>query len=146
VGDEISSLTYQGSGSSSDVIEKAEDLIQDIRQKSTSADRDIKRVSTIRNVGESLGQIINEGAGAEFPFKFSPLEAKIGGIDRGMLTVIGGFTSQCKTSLVIQLADDFASSDFKTVICSSEMPELQIMQRVLCRRCHIDSENFSISD
>jgi len=138
----ISSSAYDESASSSKVIEEAEDLLLDIRRKSVADSKDISRVSTVKMVGQSLGQRIHKGMKAEFPFKFSPLEAKIGGIDRGILTMIGGYTSQSKSSLAIQLADEFADSNFKVLFCSSEMPQLQIMIRIVCRRCHIDSEKF----
>lgn len=143
LGEKISSSAYNESIDSNEAIKSAEDLLLDIRRKSAPDDQKVSQVSSIKIIGESFGKTIHTGVEPEFPFKFSPLQAKIGGIDRGMMTVIGGYTSQSKTSLIVQLADnDFADSGFKTLICSSEMPELQIMQRIICRRCHIDSEKF----
>ncbi len=142
LGEKISSSVYDESVDSGEAIETAEDLFLDIRRKSATDSQKVSLVSSIKTIGKTFSKTIHTGVEPEFPFKFSPLQTKIGGTDRGILTLIGGYTSQAKTTLAIQLADDFADANNKTLICSSEMPELQTIQRIICRRCHIDSEKF----
>lgn len=118
-----------------DVLEKAQELVAKVAQEISPR----SEILPIKEVAESLEMIIKENIGADFPFKFEPLRKRCDGIDRGMLTVIGGYTSQTKTTLSIQLADEFAEDGSRVAICSSETAELQIAQRIICRRCHVDS-------
>ncbi len=117
------------------VLEKAQELIAKAAQETMP----ISKIFKVKEVAESLEMLIEKNIGADFPFKFEPLRKRCDGIDRGMVTVIGGYTSQAKSTLSIQLGDEFAEDGNKVAICSSEMPELQIAHRILCRRCHIDS-------
>jgi len=110
-------------------------LIAEVVQETTPS----SEILPIKEVAESLQMIIKENIGGDFPFKFEPLRKRCDAVDRGGLTVIAGHTSQCKTTLSLQLADEFAQDGNRVAICSSETTEIQIAQRIICRRCHIDS-------
>ena len=71
--------------------------------------------------------------GTAHRFKIAYLNRYLGGVDKGEIITIGGFTSQGKTSLAIQLAIDFIDTDEEKRILylSSEMTTLEISRRLL---------------
>ena len=105
-----------------------------------------EKVNRINEIMEDLNIAIKEGIGVEFKFKFTPLRKMLVGLDRGELTVIGGWTSQAKSSLCLQLAIEFAEQGYKVLFCSSEMTEPQIGKRIISLRCHINSMKFKSLD
>ena len=66
-------------------------------------------------------------------FKIELLNSYLGGIDKGELITIGGFTSQGKTSFAIQLAPDFLhkDEDKRVLYLTSEMTPLETSRRIL---------------
>jgi len=122
-----------------EVLNKAQDIISEVSKEKTET---LENIVPVKDIAESLYTILNENLGVDFPFKFPPLKKFVGGLDKGMLTIIGGYTSQGKSTLSIELADQFASDGIKVLFCSSEMTEMQIVERIICRRCHIDSQKF----
>lgn len=73
------------------------------------------------------------GKGVAHRFKIGHLNKYLGGIDKGEIITIGGFTSQGKTSMAVQLAIDFIDTDEekKVLYLSSEMTTLEISRRLL---------------
>lgn len=71
--------------------------------------------------------------GVAHRFKIEYLNKYLGGVDKGEIVTIGGFTSQGKTSFAIQLAIDFIDVDEekKILYLSSEMTALEISRRLL---------------
>jgi len=71
--------------------------------------------------------------GVAHRFKMGHLNRYLGGIDKGEIITIGGFTSQGKTSFAIQLAIDFIDvvEEKKILYLSSEMTALEISRRLL---------------
>ncbi len=71
--------------------------------------------------------------GVAHRFKIGYLNRYLGGVDKGEIITIGGFTSQGKTSFAIQLALDFIDVDEekKILYLSSEMTALEISRRLL---------------
>ncbi|GAI68117.1 unnamed protein product, partial [marine sediment metagenome] len=71
--------------------------------------------------------------GVAHRFKMGHLNRYLGGIDKGEIITIGGFTSQGKTSFAIQLAIDFIDvvEEKKVLYLSSEMTALEISRRLL---------------
>jgi len=120
-----------------DSLEEVAEIIQKVEGESLK-----EKAVRIDDVTKSINKMLDEKTGVEFQFEFYPLKKIAVGIDRGMLTVIGGYTGQAKSSLAIQLADDFASNGHKVLFCTSEMTEAEIGRRMIARRCHIDSMKF----
>jgi len=87
-------------------------------------------------------EVVEKNKGVDFPFSFEPLKVLAAGINRGEVMVIGGYPGQGKTAMSIKLADDFACNNHKVLYCSSEMPVKDIVIRLFCRRCRINSEKF----
>lgn len=77
--------------------------------------------------------LVMSSKGVAHRFKIAALNHYLGGIDKGELMTIGGFTSQGKTSLAIQLAIDFIDVDeYKKVLyLTSEMTPLETARRIL---------------
>ena len=71
--------------------------------------------------------------GVAHRFKIELLNSYLGGIDKGELITIGGFTSQGKTSFAIQLALDFLhkDEDKRVLYLTSEMTPLETSRRIL---------------
>ena len=76
--------------------------------------------------------ILTSDKGVAYKFKIPKLNKYLGGVDKGELITIGGFTSQGKSSFVCQLAIDFAGHSKKRVLyCSSEMTPMELSRRIL---------------
>ena len=69
--------------------------------------------------------------GTEHTFAISALNKYLGGLDKGELLTIGGYTSQGKSDLAIQLAIDFAIKGKKVLFLSTEMLSAEIGRRIL---------------
>jgi len=71
--------------------------------------------------------------GVAHRFKMGHLNKYLGGVDKGEIITIGGFTSQGKTSFAIQLAIDFIDIDEekRVLYLSSEMTPLETSRRLL---------------
>jgi len=70
--------------------------------------------------------------GVAHTFEIDSLNQYLGGIDKGEIVTLGGFTSQGKTSLAIQLAISFAENPQKKVLyLTSEMTPLETSRRIL---------------
>ncbi|MCD6477863.1 MAG: AAA family ATPase [Candidatus Aenigmarchaeota archaeon] len=92
-----------------------------------------------RKIDESLDvvlQRLERHSGPDFNFSLSKLNEQTGGLLRGELMVIGGWTSQGKSSLCINLALDVAMRH-RVLFCSSEMTEQEIARRIYARICEI---------
>jgi len=70
-------------------------------------------------------------SGTKYKFNINSLNYYLGGVDKGEIVTIGGFTSQGKTSCAIQLAIDFAEEGKKILYLSSEMTEIEMGRRIL---------------
>jgi len=80
---------------------------------------------------------IEKQKGVDFRFSLIDLDRELGGLARGELLLIGGFTSQGKSSLCIQMAIDFAEQGKRILFCSSEMSSFEIARRVLGNYCNL---------
>jgi len=135
----IETIIHKNNLGVEEILNKSQDIISKVAKEKTET---LENIVSVKDIAESLYTILNENLGVDFPFKFSPLKKFVRGLDRGMLTIIGGYTSHAKSTLSIELADQFASDGIKVLFCSSEMTEMQIVERIICRRCHIDSQKF----
>jgi len=70
-------------------------------------------------------------AGVKYRFTIPSLNYYLGGVDKGELITIGGYTSHGKSSLAIQLAINFAANGIKVLYLSTEMTPIEIGRRIL---------------
>ncbi len=75
--------------------------------------------------------ILMSSKGTAHKFKIHGLNRYLGGVDRGELITIGGYTSQGKTSLAISLAIDFCYSGKNVLYLTSEMSVYETARRFL---------------
>lgn len=69
--------------------------------------------------------------GTEHKFHMEIFNKYLGGIDKSEIITIGGYTSQGKTDLAIQLAIDFAGNGKKVLYISGEMTTYEVARRIL---------------
>jgi len=69
--------------------------------------------------------------GTEFTFGIEALNKHLGGLDKGELLTIGGYTSQAKSGLAVQMAIDQAIKGRKVLFLSTEMLPAEIGRRIL---------------
>ena len=69
--------------------------------------------------------------GTEFTFGINSLNKYIGGIDKGELLTIGGWTSQCKSVLGMQMAINQCKQDKEVLFLSTEMTPQEVSRRLL---------------
>lgn len=75
--------------------------------------------------------MLNTLKGTEHIFTISSLNKYLGGLDKGELLTIGGYTSQGKSDLAIQLAIDFAIQTKRVLFLSTEMLAEEVGRRIL---------------
>lgn len=85
--------------------------------------------------------LYNSLEGTAYKYKMPELNRYLGGIDKGELCTIGGWTSQGKSSFSIQLAIDFATQDKRVLYLTSEMTPIET-----CRRILANLEGKSVTD
>lgn len=112
----------------------------DFFKKVEDIKKEIEGISRFTNLSDIMGKVldsIEKQEGVDFQFSLMDLNRSLGGLARGELLLIGGFTSQGKSSLCIQMAMDFAEQGKKVLFCSSEMSEFETARRVLGNYCDL---------
>jgi len=85
-----------------------------------------------KNFGQLLEEALESSChGVKFTFGINSLNAILGGVDQSEIVTIGGYTSQGKTSLAIQLCKDFCEKEWRVLYCTSEMSEIETAKRFL---------------
>lgn len=102
-----------------DAILKIEDIPKEENQKE----------ETFSTILENT--LKNSMSGTAYKFDIESLNYYLGGVDKGELVTIGGWTSQGKSCLALQLAIDFAYQGKKILYLSTEMTEIEIGRRIL---------------
>jgi replicative DNA helicase len=69
--------------------------------------------------------------GTEFIFGIESLNKHIGGLDKGELLTIGGWTSQCKSVAGMQMAINQCKQNKKVLFLSTEMTPQEVSRRLL---------------
>jgi len=101
---------------------------------------DIKPRQTYEVILEQTIESIYQNA--RFELKLKQLNSITGGFDKGELMVIGGYSSQGKSSLAIDLSIHFAKNNHKVLYCTSEMSEIEIARRQLSNLAEINILKF----
>jgi replicative DNA helicase len=85
-----------------------------------------------KSLGELLkNTLISSSKGVKYRFKLESFNKVLGGVDIGEIITIGGYTSQGKTSLALQLCKDFCEKNLKVLYCTSEMSDQETARRLL---------------
>lgn len=84
--------------------------------------------------------LLSRGEAPEIPITTLPtLNKKLWGLRKGEVTIVGARTSQGKSSVISQLAWDFATGGKKVLFLSIEMPIKRVIERLFCMVCRIDN-------
>jgi len=85
-----------------------------------------------KSLGELLKHtLISSSRGVKYRFKLESINKVLGGVDICETITIGGYTSQGKTSLALQLCKDFCEQGLRVLYCTSEMSEIETARRLL---------------
>jgi len=85
-----------------------------------------------KSLGELLKHtLISSSQGVKHRFKLKSINKVLGGVDICETITIGGYTSQGKTSLALQLCKDFCEQRLRVLYCTSEMSDKETARRLL---------------
>lgn len=103
-----------------------------------------KSLESLASIGSTyLAELEAQEGGPQINLKSLPtLNDKIYGLNRKRLYVIGGRTSQGKTTLAMQMAMDLADQGLNTYFLSFEMDEREVYLRMLSNLCEIDANHL----
>lgn len=102
----------------------------------------------IAGVSEETFQMILENSftrslkGTDFKFGIDVLNKYLGGLDKGELLTIGGYPSQSKSGLAIQMAINQAEKGKRVLFLSTEMLVPEAGRRILGNKCGINVANM----
>ncbi len=143
----ISELAYDGEGEVERILERSEQLIFDV--SATREQSDIVPVSevlmqTYQHMVENSqreGNLTGEATGFDY------LDKAMGGLHGGELILIAARPAMGKSSLAVNIAENIAIRNGKTVaIFNLEMPKEQLVRRILCSQAMVDSKKMLTGD
>jgi replicative DNA helicase len=143
---QIEALGYEGSPDVEASLNKAEDILFQVRMK-----REPRDFVPIR---DALGQYFDKGEApsalreGEMPYVmtgFAALDDFLGGLQRSDLIVLGARPSMGKTSLALNIARNAAVNQKACVaLCSLEMSRDAVVQRLLSSESGVDSRKVRL--
>ena len=143
VGQEIETIVAEREGETTDMVQRAEDLIYDLTQKRTRGDF----VGTETLVMSSMERLVAASEhGSEvtgLPTGFDDLDRLTGGFRPSNLIVVAARPSMGKTALALCMAEHVALTEEKTVaMFSLEMSGDELTQRLLCSVAMVDASRM----
>ena len=143
VGQEIETLVADREGETTEMVQRAEDLIYDLTQKRTRGDF----VGTDTLVMTSMERLVAASEhGSEvtgLPTGFEDLDRLTGGFRAANLIVVAARPSMGKTALALCMAEHVALAEEKPVaIFSLEMSGEELTQRMLCSVAMVDASRM----
>lgn len=143
VGQEIETLVAEREGETTDMVQRAEDLIYRLTQQRTRGDF----VGTDTLVMTSMERLVAASEhGSEvtgLPTGFEDLDRLTGGFRAANLIVVAARPSMGKTALALCMAEHVALAEEKAVaIFSLEMSGEELTQRMLCSVAMVDASRM----
>ena len=117
-------------------------VVAQITEERMLAQVEKKDFTELKYAAADTCEVVEKNEGVDFPFSYGPLQVLAAGINQTEVMVVGGYTSQGKSALCVKLADAFACGGHKVLYCTSEMSIKDIVIRLFCRRCRINSDKF----
>jgi replicative DNA helicase len=143
---QIEALGYEASPDVEATLNKAEDILFQVRTK-----RDSRDFVLIR---DALGQYFEKGGAPAVPTQgqipyiltgFTALDDFLGGLQRSDLVIVGARPSMGKTSLALNIARNAAVNQKACVaLCSLEMSRDAVVQRLLASESGVDSRKVRL--
>ena len=144
---DISALSYKGSESVENIVEKAEKGIFDIMQnRHTDEFHHIREVAV--SSFEKIEEVyINKGKLTGVPTGFVDFDAKTAGLQKSDLILVAARPSMGKTAFVLNIAQNAAiRNNVPTAIFSLEMSREQLTKRMLCSEAMMDAQKLRTGD
>ena len=144
---DISALSYKGSESVENIVEKAEKGIFDIMQnRHTDEFHHIREVAV--SSFEKIEEVyINKGKLTGVPTGFVDFDAKTAGLQKSDLILVAARPSMGKTAFVLNIAQNAAiRNNVPTAIFSLEMSREQLTNRMLCSEAMMDAQKLRTGD
>lgn len=143
VGQEIETIVAEREGETTEMVQRAEDLIYDLTQKRTRGDF----VGTDTLVMSSMERLVAASEhGSEvtgLPTGFDDLDRLTGGFRPSNLIVVAARPSMGKTALALSIAEHVALAEQQTVaMFSLEMSGDELTQRLLCSVAMVDASRM----
>ena len=135
---DISSLAYDGTEESNDILDKAEQKLFNLSQsahkgKFQSVDGLLQSVLE-KWENRKTGDMLGIGTG------FHDLDSKLSGLQRSDLIIVAGRPSMGKTAFALNVARNIGVSEKKKVgIFSLEMSDQQLVERLIASEAKVDS-------
>ena len=144
---EIAAMGYEENEEVEKVLDTAEQKILEVSAKKIGQDfQPIKEIifNTLARIDEMHAA---KGGITGIPTGFADLDRITGGLQRSDLILIAARPSMGKTAFVLNLAQNMAAREKKSVaIFSLEMPGEQLAMRMLCAEGLLDSQRFRTGD
>ncbi len=143
----ITNMAYTASGEPEKILDRAEELIQEI-----SAERESKDLLPISGILPIAYQQLIENSQYQggipgLPTGFDELNRRTGGFHGGELILIAGRPGMGKSSFAVNIAEHVSFSEKRCVaIFNLEMSKEQIVNRILCSQARVDSLRLRTGD
>ncbi|MFO0985074.1 MAG: replicative DNA helicase [Planctomycetota bacterium] len=135
---EILRRAYQDTDDVTTVLEESEQQIFALT-KSGARSETIEIRDVLRNVMEVIdAQHSGRGSMLGAPTGFRDLDEKLSGLHGGQMIVIAARPSMGKTSLALNIAENFGMNGKGVLVFSLEMATAQIAQNMLCSNARVD--------
>lgn len=143
----INTLAVSGDDESSQILSRAQQMIYDVAEGNEK--KDIVPVGDI--IMDTYEEMVEN---AENPHKltglstgFEQYDKRYGGFHDGELIIIAGRPGMGKSSLAVNIAENVAIAQGKTVaIFNLEMPKESLLKRIICSQAFIDSSKMLTGD
>ncbi len=143
----IADMAYAGNDETDIILERSEQLIFDV--SSARSRSDIVQINEIL-LGSYSEMIENSQNGSRITgiaTGYTELDMRTGGFHGGELLLIAGRPGMGKSSFAVNIAENVAIRDHKTVaIFNLEMPKSQIVNRIICSQSRVNSEKIRTGD
>lgn len=110
-----------------------------------------EKEATPQEYGEEFIELLNQrAAGSEdsqgIKTGLRKLDNSIGGFAKSELITLFAFSSVGKTALAVQIAINMIKQNKKVLFFSLEMPARQVIERMICNICNIESKRMRTGD
>ncbi len=144
---EIANLAYDASDEPEKILDRAEQLIQEVASERES--KDLQHISGV--LVDTYQQLIDNsqssGGITGIPTGFDELNKRTGGLHGGELILIAGRPGMGKSSFAVNIAEHVSFTEKKCVaIFNLEMPKEQIVSRILCSQALVNSIKMRTGD
>lgn len=144
---EIANLAYDASDEPEKILDRAEQLIQEVASERESTD--LQHISGV--LVDTYQQLIDNsqssGGITGIPTGFDELNKRTGGLHGGELILIAGRPGMGKSSFAVNIAEHVSFTEKKCVaIFNLEMPKEQIVSRILCSQAMVNSIKMRTGD